>query len=41
MVTTKNFSEWEVAQGYGINVDEYGLNERFRRVADDESAGLH
>lgn len=37
VVTTKNFSEWEVAQGYGINASmNMVLTERFRRVADDE-----
>lgn len=37
VVVTKNFNEWEVAQGYGINASlKMVLTERFRRVADDE-----
>ncbi len=37
VVTTKNFSEWEIAQSYGINASlNMVLTERFRRVADNE-----
>ena len=37
VVRTRNFSNWEVAIGFGVNASKSMLlTERFRRVADDE-----
>lgn len=37
VVTTKNFNNWEIANGYGISPSiDTVLTERFRRVADDQ-----
>ena len=37
VVKTRNFSNWEVAAGYGVNAStNMVLTERFRRVAEDE-----